>query len=509
MNPTVEKSATSEFNVSVNVPPKPQGMVKIPDSSTPSIFSTSPTEAKKSGGFFSKLGRSLGIEAAPVTPTPTAEKPKDFTIPDTVKPVNSADVTGIPQAFSEGMQGVSLDPAKPDATSVPQGIERSLEGVNLDPAKTSPDVVPAPGLAQGITSAMESDKPSVAPAEDKKFTLSDDIKPVNEAPTPAASQVVAGEFGLIKRDAPKTFDEGLNLETGEVPPAGVDNTLKAPDVSATIPEVQSVDAVPEAVASIPVGPSANAAPEAAVDASAQHSVDGAGVVVVPETPETETTGPTVPEIEHPASIAPSSLDSSAATVSATSQEPVLPDRVGEPERKDEAEKEAGTEPYANTDVAQEEPLLFAEQGGVESGGVLPGSDSAVPEVEKAPPDQEEKLKITGMAIDTLSVEAAKKEETATTPTSSEAKLPATEDEKKKDSQIRTLLLSSNPAKYIQIKNGEPNLNKALLDDDTRSYLLILADGFPNFRKQLEESGVEYSHLQAVMKNEMKEEAGVV
>ncbi|MGE5042358.1 MAG: hypothetical protein ACM3IJ_05665 [Candidatus Levyibacteriota bacterium] len=247
MNPTeaVQKPAS---NISVSMPKGPEPLVKMPE---------------KKGGFFSKLGKSLGIEAVPVTPTAKPEQPQNFSIDPTAKPL-------VPKGIEDSLSGVNLDPAKaepieeaPEPASSLFGTEAAnpVQDISGGVVQASPDAsvnptmaqdsTPAPDISGGVSSATDNDGSAAGSPETK----------------PAGSGVSMPEVPV---SAPV---EAL----GSVPPSPAPAPAEALD-NAPEPPV-AVPGVPEAA------PAASLADAPAVPVATDALPGAANLVATAENPE--------------------------------------------------------------------------------------------------------------------------------------------------------------------------------------------------------------------------------
>ncbi len=472
MNPTAEQTQTpqrSEFNVAVNAPQAPQGMININNP-------IDKPKKKAGGGFFSQFGKALGIEAAPILETPVAEKPKDFSIPETVSPIDGSKPLGVPAGVSNGIE----------SSSVPQTFQQGMQGVEMDPSKPASQIDAAPVIK------VES--------EDQKFNLDPNaIKSVN---APGSVLENAPVTVSVETPIPKAIDEGLK-------DVNLDPTVSVPQEQLSQPRIPEIPTVPVQAAG---GQSSENSSESSlatpvIEQTSSSELVSSGIVA-PETHEEEM-GPTAPTIEHPANPVPSSLDS-ASVVSTSLSQSSVPEKNStfevsyQTEKKDvpDSSKDAVDSNSGVDEGAKEEPLLFAEQGAVEA-GVLPGADATIgfPTVEKLTPEKEEKLEITGKAIDAMEAQAAKKDE------SSKWIIESTEKEAVEEDPIASIVFHDDPTKYLKFgKNGQPDeLDEEALDTAITAFkkdpknTLILIHSNPSIKSKLEQRGIKLKPVQELQK----------
>lgn len=474
MNPAAEKSQPNEFKVTVKTPSQQPGIVKMP-------------EAKKGGGFFKRAGSWLGVEAVYTPETPTEQKPQDFSIADTVTSIDASQPKGVPDGVSNGLE----------TPTVPQAFQNVTQDLSLNPS-------------QSVSSAeLSGSGVSAVPSEDQKFTLDPQaIKPVNS--TSGSSEVVA-PAPAPQQEVPQAFQnaaQGANLDPAT--PAPAESEVSSPPVSEVpkaidegLKNVSLDPAVPPVVEPVTSAPTTAETPPVSVQPEplAKGIVEPANSgAVAPETHEDE--GPTAATLEHPAIPTPSSLDSVSSAPQTESEgsdnnTAVVASedkKVGPDEEKPAADLEG---------ASREEPLLFAEQGAVEK-GVLPGADATLaqnPELsETEKKERDEKLGITGKAIDAMTSQAVKKDE------ASKWIIESTEKANVEEDLAANIVFHEDPSKWFKPgANGQLELDEEGLDNAIADFkkdpknVLIIAHSNPNLRSKLEQRGITLKSIQELQK----------
>lgn len=485
MNPAAEKSQPNEFKVSVKTPSQQPGMVKMP-------------ETKKGGGFFKRAGSWLGVEAVYTPETPTEQKTQDFSIADTVTPIDASQPKGVPDGVSNGLE----------TPTVPQAFQDATQDLNLNPS-------------QPVSSAeLSGSGVSAVPSEDQKFTLDPQaIKPVNSA---SGSSEVVAPAPAPQQGVPQAFQDaaqGVNLDPAT--PAPAEPTVSAPPVSEVpkafdegLKNVNLDPAVPPVVEPVTSTPTTAETPPVSV----QPEPLAKGIVepvnsgaVASETHEDE--GPTAATLEHPAIPAPSSLDSvsSAPQTELEGSDNNMADVASE-DKKAEPDEE---KPAADLEgVSREEPLLFAEQGAVEE-GVLPGADATLtqsPELsETEKKERDEKLGITGKAIDAMETQTAKDENSRwiVEEAPAVAQVKSSEESGEKQGGVdpfADMVFNEDPSKFVKItEDGQATLDENALDEAILKFkrdpknVLILVHSNPSLKSKLEQRGIKLKPLDELQK----------